>query len=60
MAATTNFLVRWTYAADVPGRGMVVWTLLAVASGGFLLLGAATLVHGGRHWRLRTGNPDLG
>ncbi|ASQ98845.1 hypothetical protein [Streptomyces sp. 11-1-2] len=60
VAATTNFLVRWIYAADVPGREMVVRTLLAVASGGFLLLGAATLVHGGRHWRLRTGNPDLG
>ncbi|AEM85476.1 C4-dicarboxylate transporter/malic acid transporter [Streptomyces violaceusniger] len=60
VAATTNFLVRWTSAAEVPGRETVVWTLLAVASGGFLLLGVATLVHGGRHWRLRTGRPELG
>ncbi|MFD8515348.1 hypothetical protein ACFV27_30795 [Streptomyces antimycoticus] len=60
VAATTNFLVRWTYAADVPGREIIVWALLAVASGGFLLLGVATLVHGGRHWRLRSGSPDLG
>ncbi|MBI0378038.1 hypothetical protein JBE27_17590, partial [Streptomyces albiflaviniger] len=55
VAATTNFLVRWSYAAEVPDREAVVWALLAVASGAFLLLGAATLVHGGRLWRLRSG-----
>ncbi|WP_413797918.1 hypothetical protein [Streptomyces iranensis] len=55
VAATTNFLVRWSYAADVPDREAVAWALLAVASGAFLLLSAATLVHGGRLWRLRSG-----
>ncbi|GAA1701046.1 hypothetical protein [Streptomyces yatensis] len=43
-----------------PGREIIVWALLAVASGGFLLLGVATLVRGGRHWRLRPGSPNLG
>ncbi|MGV9249063.1 SLAC1 family transporter [Streptomyces sp. NPDC003710] len=51
VAATANFLVRWTYAAEVPGREALAWALMAAASAVFLLLTGATLVHGGRHRR---------
>ncbi|GAA1262116.1 hypothetical protein [Streptomyces javensis] len=46
---------RWSYAAEVADREAVVRALLTVASGAFVLLGAATLVHGGRRLRPRAG-----
>ncbi|WP_329183578.1 hypothetical protein [Actinacidiphila glaucinigra] len=41
-AATGNFLVRWLHGAGVPGGQGLTWLVVALVSGAFLVLYAAT------------------
>ncbi|MFE0630041.1 hypothetical protein ACFW3D_24130 [Streptomyces sp. NPDC058864] len=52
-AATGNFLVRWLHGAAVPGGKGLTWLVVALVSGAFLVLCAATVRYAvraaGRH-----------